>query len=142
MSDLPEGLSESYFYSRPNGEKVELLNFRREPDVSFAKKKKVRRRLPGSIRSLARPRLIERDGLACHYCSKEMVLPTPENTVRSSPRNLATIEHVVPQSLGGPNHLDNLVLACLSCNNDFGSTYIKCRCEFCTNARAQFGGNR
>ena len=139
MSDLPEGLSETYFFTHSDGREVELVNFRREPDVSFCKKIRTRKRLPGSIRSLTRPKLIERDGLNCHYCECEMVLPNDYNT---NSRKMATIEHIVPQSLAGPNHLDNLVLACLKCNNDFGSTYIKCRCEFCNNARQLFGGNR
>lgn len=138
MSDLPEGLPKTYFYTHSDGKVVELLNFRRKPDVSFTKKPRTRKRIPGSIRSVTRPKLIERDGLNCHYCGCQMLVPNEFNT---NSRKMATIEHVVPQSRSGPNALDNLVLACLKCNNDFGSTYIKCRCEFCDNARSQFGGN-
>lgn len=139
MSDLPAGVSDSIFYTRPNGETVELMTYRRQPDIKFVQKPKQRRKIPGSFRKEARPRLKERDGMLCHYCHSVMIDPPTEVPGRKIPGNVATIEHVVPQSQKGPNHLDNLVLACLKCNNDFGSTYIKCHCDFCVEARAQFG---
>lgn len=133
-------LPETYLLTRDDGSVIELLNFRRQPDVSFCQKPKVRRKIPGSFRKDARPRLMERDGMLCHYCECDMIEPpTPEVIGRKPPGNTATIEHIVPQSQKGPNHLDNLVLACLQCNNDFGSTYIKCRCDFCHTARQLFG---
>lgn len=42
-----------------------------------------------------------RSGMRCHYCGCP---------------SAAEIEHVHPQSLGGPSHMDNLVLSCPYCN--------------------------
>lgn len=47
----------------------------------------------------------ERDGAACRYCGSE--------------RNLS-IDHVVPRIQGGSNELENLVVACRSCNSRKG----------------------
>lgn len=50
-------------------------------------------------------RLLERDGNLCHYCEKELTEAD------------RTIEHIIPRSApGGSNALENLVLACLTCN--------------------------
>jgi 5-methylcytosine-specific restriction endonuclease McrA len=35
--------------------------------------------------------------------------------------DLATLDHVVPKSIGGPLSRDNLVLACSACNNARGT---------------------
>ena len=48
--------------------------------------------------------LFVRDGRHCAYCGEELTLQT------------ATIEHVVPKSVGGPNNEHNYVLACAYCN--------------------------
>jgi hypothetical protein len=40
----------------------------------------------------------------CRYCGKRLTAPT------------ATMDHVVPESLGGTDDRDNLVLACHFCN--------------------------
>lgn len=50
-----------------------------------------------------RAALLERDGSDCWFCGK----PLGEDI---------TIEHLVPRSKGGVNHLDNYVLAHQSCN--------------------------
>lgn len=49
--------------------------------------------------------LIKRDGLECHYCSKEL---TPKE---------AQIDHVLAKVRGGSDAPINLVLACPRCNN-------------------------
>jgi hypothetical protein len=49
--------------------------------------------------------LAERDGNDCWFCGR---------TMESNDR---TLEHLVPKSKGGPNNLDNYVLAHRSCNN-------------------------
>jgi 5-methylcytosine-specific restriction endonuclease McrA len=54
-------------------------------------------------------RLMERDGRHCYWCRVEF---------RGD--ELPTIEHVVPKSYGGSNHLHNLVLACDWCNQKRG----------------------
>lgn len=52
--------------------------------------------------------LLKRDGTRCFYCGKHR-----------RPDKL-TIEHLVPKTCGGTNHVTNLVLACLKCNNHVG----------------------
>jgi HNH endonuclease len=59
-----------------------------------------------------RATLLERDGWRCRYCGE---LVTTSN---------ATLDHVIPRSLGGPNTAENLVAACLACNSiKSGRTY-------------------
>lgn len=53
--------------------------------------------------------LIGRDGRRCFYCPE--IIPT----------GLETIEHLVPATAGGPNHLSNLFLAHRACNEDAGA---------------------
>ena len=48
--------------------------------------------------------LLNRDGVACFYCGVEMV------------EDGMTVEHLVSRQNGGPDHMDNLVLAHESCN--------------------------
>lgn len=63
--------------------------------------------------------LIERDGLTCFYCERELM--TVEEAERF-PRahTVPTLDHLLPRSLGGSNDLSNLVLACPSCNTKKG----------------------
>lgn len=42
----------------------------------------------------------------CVFCCKRL------------PFRLATIDHLIPQSKGGENTLDNLVVACVDCNSE------------------------
>lgn len=51
-----------------------------------------------------RAALLERDGRECFFCWKPM------------PNTDMTVEHLVPIHKGGPNHLDNMVLAHAACN--------------------------
>lgn len=52
--------------------------------------------------------LLQRDGYSCFYCAKTL----EEKDM--------TIEHLLSISMGGRNHLANLVVACTNCNNDAG----------------------
>lgn len=64
------------------------------PEVDYdAEPKKLRRRVAA---------LIERDGSHCRYCRK--TFPAYH------------VDHVIPKSRGGPDTMDNLVLACPACN--------------------------
>jgi 5-methylcytosine-specific restriction endonuclease McrA len=58
-----------------------------------------------------------RDGGCCVYCG----IPArhPGRGVKRGP-DLATLDHVLPRSAGGPLNRDNLVLACSACNNERG----------------------
>ncbi|MES1026612.1 HNH endonuclease signature motif containing protein [Gloeocapsa sp. BRSZ] len=59
-----------------------------------------------TINKNARQLVRERAKFLCEYCH------SPE----WSSADLFTIEHLVPQSLGGSDELDNLALACRRCN--------------------------
>lgn len=56
---------------------------------------------------LNRKNLLIRDGHACQYCGKS----TPP----------LTIDHIVPRQRGGGDTWENLVIACLGCNNRKGN---------------------
>jgi 5-methylcytosine-specific restriction endonuclease McrA len=67
----------------------------------------------GKSRQAQIARLIVRDGLNCSYCG----IPTEEYN--------RTRDHVIPLSMGGTNTLDNLVLACKSCNGLKGNLTVE-----------------
>jgi len=48
--------------------------------------------------------------LLCTYCLCELV------TRQGKKPNTATLDHVIPHALGGPNSADNLVTCCARCN--------------------------
>ncbi|MFZ1238764.1 MAG: HNH endonuclease signature motif containing protein [Anaerolineae bacterium] len=58
------------------------------------------------IAPVLRQAVVERAGHRCSYCQ------TAENVTGS----LFTVDHIIPESLGGRTTLDNLCLACWSCN--------------------------
>lgn len=55
------------------------------------------------------PRLViyKRDGFLCYYCGTHI-----HNLLSSS----GSLDHIYPESLGGPNTASNLVTCCLKCN--------------------------
>jgi len=58
---------------------------------------------------VTRRTVLARDNYTCQYCG--LVFPKPE----------LTIDHVVPRSHGGQHTWDNVVTACLRCNQHKGS---------------------
>ena len=50
-----------------------------------------------------------RDRGCCHYCGRELRLAA------------ATIDHLLPISRGGCTTFDNIVIACVACNNAKGN---------------------
>lgn len=70
-------------------------------------------------------RLIKQSSGRCHYCNRRT------NRTVGSPLQ-ATREHVVPRSMGGPNSINNYVLACADCNNRRGTILFFCSCDFCS----------
>lgn len=63
-------------------------------------------------KSLLKTLLKEKGSLDCHYCSKKGL---KINT--NSEDKLATLDHVIPKSKGGPEYnKNNLVVACYKCN--------------------------
>ncbi|RYE42603.1 MAG: HNH endonuclease [Hyphomicrobiales bacterium] len=55
--------------------------------------------------------IARRDGWICSLCGYELNAET-----RWPDPRFASVDHVVPRSLGGPDDLTNYALACLSCN--------------------------
>jgi len=54
---------------------------------------------------LTRQNIYKRDNFECVYCGE-------------GNKKLLTLDHVIPQSKGGPNRWDNLVTACKKCNGE------------------------
>lgn len=54
--------------------------------------------------------ILRRDNHACRYCG------------RSAPEVKLTVDHVVPETLGGSDHPSNLVTACADCNGGKSAT--------------------
>lgn len=65
-------------------------------------------------RQSAKRRVLQRDGMRCHYCGCEMI--SLDRTARPWPSNAATIDHVTPKVNGGETVDDNLVACCYGCN--------------------------
>lgn len=67
----------------------------------------------------------------CFYCKRELTWKT------------ITLDHVIPKSRGGPDTVDNLVIACARCNNKKGDSLpgevrpkgSKLKCRVCKNGR-------
>lgn len=57
-----------------------------------------------SISKKDRFEIFKRDGFTCIYCGN---VP---------PRVVLEVDHVIPVSKGGSNHIDNLVSSCMDCN--------------------------
>jgi 5-methylcytosine-specific restriction endonuclease McrA len=62
--------------------------------------------------------IFARDEGRCVYCG--IPARRPGRGVKRAP-DLATLDHVVPRSFGGPLNRDNIVLACSACNNERGT---------------------
>jgi CRISPR/Cas system Type II protein with McrA/HNH and RuvC-like nuclease domain len=68
------------------------------------------------IRRERRLALYVRDGMQCVYCNTSVT------------EALLTLDHVDPRSHGGDNANNNLVTACVSCNNKRGNRDISLWC--------------
>lgn len=60
----------------------------------------------GKIPDSLRRQVIERDGFRCRYCGETV--------------NRPQLDHVTPESRGGPTSLNNLVVSCKRCNSAKG----------------------
>lgn len=59
-------------------------------------------------------------GETCHWCG---VILLPTGTINGdghSHPQAGTRDHIIPRSLGGRNHRENLVLSCYRCNTTRG----------------------
>lgn len=63
-------------------------------------------RNPRRVIQPTRKNVIRRDRCRCQYCGRE--------------RGPMTTDHVIPRKIGGKDSWDNLVCACISCNNRKG----------------------
>lgn len=81
-----------------------------QPDNESLPAKEIRRRRRewDSLRPSVWPALLDRDGKRCKYCG--------------ATKNL-TADHVIAITLGGSNHISNLVVACRSCNSSKGAQH-------------------
>lgn len=61
------------------------------------------RHIPFKSIILSRKNILRRDGHRCQYCG--------------STANPLTVDHIIPKSLGGGETWENLVTACVRCNN-------------------------
>ncbi len=61
--------------------------------------------------SMTKKNVIKRDRHQCQYCGKK--------------KKVMTTDHIVPKSLGGDDSWENLVCACLECNNRKGARALK-----------------
>lgn len=82
------------------------------------------------------PLVIQRDGKTCFYCGVETCLTSeiprdPKSTAerrmaRAMKGKKATIDHLVPVSKGGAEFdIENMVVACLRCNQEKGQKFPK-----------------
>jgi hypothetical protein len=69
-----------------------------------------------------RTTVYQRDAGQCHYCGR--VVPLDEGT----------LDHVLPESLGGRDANWNLVWSCAPCNTAKGQRWPTCMCDFCLHA--------
>jgi 5-methylcytosine-specific restriction endonuclease McrA len=60
-------------------------------------------RIPYKKVELSRKNILRRDNYQCQYCGTK--------------NGIITIDHIVPKSRGGLDSWDNLVTACIKCNN-------------------------
>ena len=63
-------------------------------------------RVPHKRVELSRRNILKRDGFKCQYCG----------TVKGP----LTVDHIIPRTKGGKDTWDNLVSACVKCNNKKG----------------------
>ena len=56
---------------------------------------------------LSRRNVVKRDGHVCQYCG--------------TTQGAMTVDHIVPRTFGGKDTWDNLVCACIACNNSKGN---------------------
>lgn len=70
-----------------------------------------------------RKRFLRKSKRVCAYCGKRRLKHTVREHTKEAYRELATIDHVIPLSKGGPRYKEeNLVVACWPCNQKKGSS--------------------
>ena len=64
-------------------------------------------KVPFPRNSFSRKKIYERDNYSCQYCGNQ----------RGSKNAKLSIDHIIPKSKGGQSTWENVVAACLKCNN-------------------------
>lgn len=98
-------LSKAELVAKQNGKVI------RSPSISLPHPSVIRLlryyRIPYRVIELSRKNILRRDNYQCQYCGKKT--------------HALTIDHVIPKSRGGADSWDNLVAACVKCNNKKGN---------------------
>ena len=70
------------------------------------------RYLPNRIQKVTRKNIFVRDNYTCMYCGKPL------------PAKKLTLDHIIPESKGGPGTWENLVSCCWPCNEKKGNKML------------------
>ncbi len=63
------------------------------------------------------PQIAERDGgWKCHYCGCDVIYGHQPYLSHEECKRKCHVDHVIPRADGGTDELNNLVLACQTCN--------------------------
>ena len=73
--------------------------------------------------------LLKHSGPICHYCGRR--LSTEQDAGGELSDDRITLDHIVPRSKGGSDHLENFALSCPSCNQKKGSAEYENHCVGC-----------
>jgi hypothetical protein len=74
------------------------------PEILILDRETIRKKRADQISGVSKVKVFNRDSWLCGYCSEQVTSKT------------ATIDHVIPTSLGGTNTYDNVVTCCSPCN--------------------------
>jgi 5-methylcytosine-specific restriction endonuclease McrA len=75
----------------------------------------------GNRKRKLKQRIIDRDGMNCHWCGAATEKMTKGQYGRNLPANACTLDHLVPRAHGGSDSESNLVIACHHCNHKRGA---------------------
>lgn len=80
------------------------------------------RRFRKKVRPKLRRRCFRRDDWTCQTCGWQGPKNEAERiAAASADRRTLTLDHIIPQSDGGPTTIENLVTSCTACNNAKGN---------------------
>ncbi len=85
---------------------VNIYSMRRKFDYPTVVRIKLYIHVPYKKIVLSRKNILRRDGYRCQYCKRSDLT--------------LTLDHVIPKSKGGDDSWENLVAACVKCNNKKG----------------------